>query len=173
MHLSKGRAFIRNISTIMRSLHDIYDIEYQEAGLIKSRDAVLRRIVENPGSTQEQLANNLKMGKSTISKILVILKKDGYITKVTPEENQRVKLVYPTQKGIDAYQLITTVLNEAIEKCVYPLFTEDEMTFLVEATKKIRKEVEQYWYDKKCEYQHMPKSKYLDALHDDEDEDDI
>ena len=38
----KGRLLIRNIDTITRTMHDLYDEEYSNYGFIKSRDAVLR-----------------------------------------------------------------------------------------------------------------------------------
>ena len=110
----KGRLLIRNIDTITRTMHDLYDEEYSNYGFIKSRDAVLRRVVDQPGVTQDLLAYNLKLNKATISRTLKTLEADGYIYRKTSPSDTRNKQVFTTDKGVDAYDVVSSVLFDMI-----------------------------------------------------------
>lgn len=149
--LFRGHLLIRNIATITRAMHDIYDEEYKNYGLIKSRDAVLRRVVEQPGTTQDLLGYNLKLNKATISRILKILETDGYVIRKSSLTDTRNKEVYPTEKGREAYSVVTSVLFDMIEQCVLPEFSDEDLDKTVEVMNRIRRNIDKYWYEKKLD----------------------
>ncbi|MBQ9985338.1 MAG: MarR family transcriptional regulator [Oscillospiraceae bacterium] len=55
-------------------------------------------ICHTPGRTQEELARELCLDKSTVARALAHLEKCGYITRISNEKDKREYLVYPTEK---------------------------------------------------------------------------
>lgn len=55
-------------------------------------------IVRRPGLSQDKLAQHLCINKSSVTRHLAYLEKNGYIRRETSPEDKREQLVYPTDK---------------------------------------------------------------------------
>lgn len=72
-----------------------------EADLHPSQYAFVLTISHSPGRSQEELARELCVDKSTVARVLACLEKNGYITRAPNEKDRRQTLVYPTEKMLE------------------------------------------------------------------------
>lgn len=93
---------------IMRALNNISRCQaiYRKKAvdledLCTSHYAFVPAVSHNPGLSQEELARELCLDKSTVARALANLEKNGYITRVSNEKDRRQTLVYPTQKMLE------------------------------------------------------------------------
>ena len=70
--------------------------------LFPSHYAFVLSISHSPGRSQEELARELCVDKSTVARVLACMEKNGYITRAPNEKDRRQTLVYPTEKMLEA-----------------------------------------------------------------------
>ncbi len=90
-----------------------------DGGLCAHQYAFVLVICHSPGRSQEELAKELCLDKSTVARTLASLEKNGYITREAKESDKRQYLVHPTGKMLAVYPLICEAnkkWNEQIEK---------------------------------------------------------
>ena len=90
-----------------------------DCGLCAHQYAFVLAICHEPDRSQEELARELCLDKSTVARTLASLEKDGYITRVAKENDKRCYLVHPTGKMLSVYPFICEAnkqWNEQIEK---------------------------------------------------------
>lgn len=86
-------------------------------------------ICRNPGLTQEELAQQIYVNKSTVARQVACLEKKGYLTRVESAADKRKLLLYPTQKALDVQPVIRKMLVEWNEKLLEQ-FAPEERVFL-------------------------------------------
>ena len=97
---------LRDIGVIARALDSISNIEFKELNLAKGQFVYLVRICEHPGIIQEKLAEMLKIDRTTASRAVSNLVKNGFVEKIADDDNKKNKLLYATEKGQALYPLI-------------------------------------------------------------------
>ncbi|EGT2081721.1 MarR family transcriptional regulator, partial [Listeria monocytogenes] len=97
---------LRDIGVIARALDSISNIEFKELNLAKGQFIYLVRICENQGIIQEKLVDILKIDRTTASRAIKNLEKNGLIIKKQNKNNKKNKLLFPTEKGQQLYPLI-------------------------------------------------------------------
>ena len=88
-------------------------------GLCAHQYAFVLAICFKPGRSQEELARELCLDKSTVARTLASLEKNGYITRSENEGDKRQYIVHPTNKMLEVYPSIcqaNAMWNEQIEK---------------------------------------------------------
>lgn len=135
---------LRDIGIISRALDSISNIEFKEISLTKGQFVYLVRICENPGIIQEQLAEMLKIDRTTASRAIKNLEKNEMIIKKRDPESKKNKLLYPTEKGKELYPFIIRENNHS-NSVALEGFTEQEINDLSIALKKVKKNVSKDW----------------------------
>lgn len=69
-------------------------------------------IYENPGLTQDQLAEVISINKGTVANVLKTLEKDGFVERRQNVKDKRIHNLYLTEKGIHSYVLIKKAVEE-------------------------------------------------------------
>jgi DNA-binding MarR family transcriptional regulator len=93
--------FMKMLNNISRS-QAIYRHEKISADdLHSSHYAFVLAICRNEGRSQEELAKELCLNKSTVARALNSLEEKGYITRTPLPQDKRQFSVYPTKKMID------------------------------------------------------------------------
>ncbi len=69
-------------------------------------------ICKNPGLSQDKLVELINVNKSNVTRQLMHLEKDGYITRVPSDDDRRVLCVFPTKKALDLYPCILEIMKE-------------------------------------------------------------
>ena len=72
----------------------------------------LRRICENPGISQDQLAKRLHVNKSNVARQLALLEQNGFIVRKESAKDKRQLEVYPLEKGMEIYPRILEVIKD-------------------------------------------------------------
>lgn len=69
-------------------------------------------ITKNPGITQDELASELCINKSNVTRGLNNLEEMGFVERKSDENDKRILRVYPTEKMIEAFPKIKAVLKD-------------------------------------------------------------
>lgn len=94
------RCLYFNINTLARAVNRIWDNAFAEFGLSPSHAYLLRLVLSSPGLTPKQLSLELKLEKSTITRSLDILQKNGFIRRQKGlTGDAREQGIYPTKKS--------------------------------------------------------------------------
>ena len=72
-------------------------------------------ICKNPGQSQENLASELCVNKSTVARRIDWCLENGYVTRNPAPEDKRCLCVYPTEKAISLLPSIKAVAREWTE----------------------------------------------------------
>ncbi|EQC0597552.1 MarR family winged helix-turn-helix transcriptional regulator, partial [Listeria monocytogenes] len=131
---------LRDIGVIARALDSISNIEFKELNLAKGQFIYLVRICENQGIIQEKLVDILKIDRTTASRAIKNLEKNGLIIKKQNKNNKKNKLLFPTEKGQQLYPLIIRE-NEYSNAVALKGFTEAEINMLTDALKKVKENI--------------------------------
>lgn len=135
---------LREIGMIARALDSISNIEFKELELTKGQYLYLVRICENPGIIQEQLLELIKVDRSTATRAIQKLELNGFIEKEPDTENKKIKRLFPSEKGKEAYPFIKRE-NEHSNHVALEGFTETEAELAALLLRRIRKNIEKDW----------------------------
>lgn len=92
------RCLFFNSNGLVRKLNRIWDAAYQEVGLSAPHAYMLRMIAAEPNLTQKEIAEQLQLEKSTITRFTSILIEKGFIVKQSTADGRQNSLV-ATEKG--------------------------------------------------------------------------
>lgn|SRR5699024_2225654 len=135
---------LRNVGVISRALDSISNIEFKELDLAKGQFVYLVRIYENPGIIQEKLAEMLKIDRTSASRAISNLEKNGFILKKSDENNKKNKLLFVTKKGEDLYPFIIRE-NEHSNEVALKDFSETEVIKLAEMLERVKENISNDW----------------------------
>lgn len=138
------KEILREIGMIARALDSISNIEFKEYDLTKGQYLYLVRICENPGIIQEKLAEMIKVDRTTASRAIKNLEKNGFIEKREDKYNKKIKKIFPTMKGENVYPKIKRE-NDHSNSVALAGFTEREVEIISHLLQRVRKNIEVDW----------------------------
>lgn len=144
MEVHALKEILREIGMIARALDSISNIEFKALDLTKGQYLYLVRICENPGIIQEKLAEMIKVDRTTAARAIQKLELNGFIEKIDDEHNKKIKKLFPTAKGSDAYPFIIREHDHS-NGVALAGFTESEAETLFHLLQRVRKNVETDW----------------------------
>lgn len=97
---------MKNINTISRCATLYREEKLADCGINGYQAPYLPELCANPGITQEQLAQKLHVNRSSVTRQLTFLEKNGFVRRVRSESDHRAIEVYPTQKAEEALPLV-------------------------------------------------------------------
>ena len=68
-------------------------------------------ICKSPGITQDELVRLICVNKSNVTRHLNALEQAGFITRVPSQRDRRLHIVRPTQKALDIYPKVRSVMQ--------------------------------------------------------------
>lgn len=94
----------------------VFRASVSECEIAASRHAYVLEICREPGRTQDALAAELCVNKSSVARVLDSFEENGYIERIPSSKDKRCLLVYPTEKLLRVYPKIkeTTVRWKSI-----------------------------------------------------------
>jgi DNA-binding MarR family transcriptional regulator len=135
---------LREIGMIARAFDSISNIEFKEFDLTKGQYLYLVRICENPGIIQEQVAEMIKVDRTTAARAIKRLEMNGFIEKKEDQHNKKIKKLHPTEKGEKVYPFIIRENDHSHDVALEGLSEQEAETFL-EQLVKVRKNIEKDW----------------------------
>ena len=94
------RSLTKSIMIISRCTALYRDKYLSEYGLSGYQAPYLPAVCNHPGITQDQIAQELHVNRSSVTRQLTLLEENGYITRKRRETDRRAVEVYPTEKGL-------------------------------------------------------------------------
>ncbi|PNQ80665.1 MarR family winged helix-turn-helix transcriptional regulator [Paenibacillus sp. F4] len=135
---------LREIGMIARALDSISNIEFKEYDLTKGQYLYLVRICENPGIIQEKLAEMIKVDRTTASRAIKKLVINGFIEKKKDNHNQKIKKLFPTEKGNNVYPFIKRE-NDYSNNVALEGFSEREIETIFNLLQRVRENIGEDW----------------------------
>lgn len=102
----------RRLNVIVRCAALYREKALAGTGVGPYENAYLFYICHNPGASQEKLAKELYVNKSSVTRHLSHLEAEGFLTRVPDETDRRSLLVYPTEKAMAILPRLQEVSKE-------------------------------------------------------------
>lgn len=90
----------------------IYRTQKTEGRLQGVYHSYILTICRNPGLSQERIAKHMCINKSSVTRHLAYLEKNGYVERHPSEKDKREMLVYPTEKMINTHPEVRAITRE-------------------------------------------------------------
>ena len=117
---------MRRINVVSRCQGVFLAERLKEMGLGTCHHTYLLHVAKKPGISQEELAREVCVNKSSVARGLANLESQGYVERRSSEQDKRVLQVYPTQKTMEILPQIRAALTEW-NGYLTADFTEEEM----------------------------------------------
>lgn len=124
MDRSDPRRALMKIGFISRSQRKVFASVFSQYGVHPSQGFALSMIVHQPGRSQRELADAMRLERATVTVTLQKLERGGFIRREPDPDDQRVMRIFPTQKGIEAETNITSEIDRFHQACIESLDSE-------------------------------------------------
>ena len=103
-----------------RALHHNINLSLQRAGIpiIIEQWAVMRELFNKNKLTQQELANITRKDKTTLTRLIDTLEKNGWVKRIADPLDRRKKLVCYTEKAVNNKEKIIRILRENNKKAL-------------------------------------------------------
>lgn len=91
--------------------------------------ALLKQVIDNPGSTVGELATALGLQQPNVSTAIRLLAQRGFVTREKSEADRRVSRVLPTDLGVSEHQAISEAWAHPVDAALAEL-SEDQRAAL-------------------------------------------
>lgn len=92
--------FMRQIALTYRCSLRFRENELMDTGLSGCQTPYLTALYRSPGISQEEMARQLNVNKSSVTRQLSILEDKGYVKRDPDPKDKRSLLLYPTEKAL-------------------------------------------------------------------------
>lgn len=115
------RCLYFNINALTRKINKIWEQTFSELDLSPSHAYLLRLILEKPAISQKEIAEELKLEKSTVTRFIDNLQQRGYLKRI---KRGREQIIQPSSsakkleqqlnsKGEELYKEMTKVIGKS------------------------------------------------------------
>jgi len=126
-----------NLTKTANAMRNRFNTFLKPYGLTSEQYIILKAIKENPDITQTQLAEILEKEKTTLSRMLDTLIKNGFILKQTPANDRRSFTLQWTEKTHTVMFELVPAVTELNAK-VLSLFEPDEVACFFKFMRRLR-----------------------------------
>ena len=120
---------IRNMTEVARCGVQYRTEQLEAMGLKACHPSYLKDICDNPGISQDKLAQRICINKSNVARQAAILEEDGFITRTPYSTDKRIMQLFPTQKTLELLPQISQILVD-LECCLTDGLSEEEKDLL-------------------------------------------
>ncbi len=119
--------FMKTLNNISRCQSSYRAEKLSVEKLCVAHHTFVLAICRKPGSSQEKIAQEICLNKSTVARTLNSLEEKGYIERKPNMENKREILVFPTEKMLSVLPQVRAIASEWNEMLVEDI-PEDELS---------------------------------------------
>jgi DNA-binding MarR family transcriptional regulator len=113
------------------------------SGLNGYQSGYILNICRKPGITQDQLAQQLHVNRSNVTRQLALLEENGFVGRSQSESDKRSIEVYPTKKAVATMPIVQNVLYEWNDYLTED-FTEEEKKCFISLLERVAHKAENY-----------------------------
>ena len=106
------RCLYFNTNALARKLNSVWENAFAQFDLPPSHAYLLRLVLESPGLTQQELARELRLNKSTVARFVAALEKKKLLVREDTESDQREKKVKPSRKAVSIHRDLEKLGND-------------------------------------------------------------
>lgn len=126
------RCLYFNTNVLARKIDKLWTEAFGELGLAPAHAYLLRLVLEKPGLVQKEIAQELSLEKSTITRFIDKMVAEDYLYRtVAATNNLKEQCIYPTEKAIKIKDKLNDIGNQ-LYKRMKGLLSEDELKLMVE-----------------------------------------
>tara|TARA_R110000850_G_scaffold108830_7_gene221367 strand:- start:34 stop:447 length:414 start_codon:yes stop_codon:yes gene_type:complete len=129
------RCLYFNSNTLARKLNARWEEAFAPFDLPPSHAYLLRLVLECPGLNQQQLAKELQLNKSTVTRFVVAMEKKKLLIKKGTSEDQRENSIWPTKKARSIHVKLERLGNELYSSMCEAIGRENVEAFVKMARK--------------------------------------
>lgn len=104
-------SFTHSLNIIGRCTQMQRSAGLKKLGICGGQVPYLLRLCRCPGLTQEELAKALYFNKSTVTRQIAALEKQGLVRRESSREDRRCQLVYPTEQALEIIPLVRELVR--------------------------------------------------------------
>lgn len=113
-----------------RLMRKRFEVRGSEFGLSSAQWRLLVRLVKETSATQARLAELLEIEPISVSRLLDRMEEGGWVERKQHATDRRVRMVFPTEKGRDAFLAVKSVAGEVFDEALAGLSTEDRRALI-------------------------------------------
>ncbi len=106
------RCIYFNLNTLTRNINKLWDEAFKRHGLSPAHGYLLRAVLANPGMSQKELADELLLDPSTITRFIDALSTRRLVERRPSKDNARESTVVPTARGKALHKELEQTGNE-------------------------------------------------------------
>jgi len=116
MPVTEARYLAFLIMEAARLQRTVFDRRVRKIGFTRTQWMALRRVGDQPGVSQSELAELLEVEKATAGRVIDKLETFGWLERRPDENDRRVKRVYLTELGRRIHSDITPIAEAMVEE---------------------------------------------------------
>ncbi|MGR9106852.1 MAG: MarR family winged helix-turn-helix transcriptional regulator [Gammaproteobacteria bacterium] len=125
------RCLYFNANHLSRVVGKIWKDAFDEVGLAPAHAYLLRLILQKPGMFQREIADELYLEKSTITRFVDKMIDEGYVVRRTSDTgNKKEQRIYPTERAKEIEDRLNRIGDELYAR-MQSTVTHDELRHLV------------------------------------------
>lgn len=126
----------------------IMESSLEKVGVFQGQHRILMELSENEYHSQKEIAAAMKVSTATIAIALKKLEKNGYINKITDEEDNRLNIIVITEKGRNVIEMSRQLFDD-IHSTMFAGFSYEEKINFVNMLDRIEDNLLRYEEKKK------------------------
>ena len=139
----KLHPFMRQISITYRCAMRFRENALADTGLAGGQTPYLTTLYRQPGISQEELARQLNVNKSSVTRQLSVLEKKGYVHREPSATDKRILLFYPPDKALEVKERLYRCYHDWNSYLTHD-FTDEEQELLSRLMVRIADRAEDY-----------------------------
>lgn len=114
--LSEGRYLAFLIVDAARLQRTVFDRRVRKLGFTRTQWLVLRRLGEQPGVSQSELAEMLEVERASAGRLIDRLEENGWLERRQDDDDRRINRIYLTEKGRSVHGIIGPIAEAMVEE---------------------------------------------------------
>lgn len=135
--LSEGRYLAFLIMEAARLQRTVFDRRVRKIGFTRTQWLALRRVHDQPGVNQSELAVLLEVEKASAGRVIDKLEAFGWLERRPDDNDRRVNLIYLTNLGRRIHREVTPLAEAMVEEEL-SLLTREERETLTDLLLKVK-----------------------------------
>ena len=117
--------FLWRMDLITRRASVFRTLRHKGSELSGCHHPFVMQICKNPGRSQEWLAKNMTLNKSTVARALTHLENKGYVRREADKNDKRALRVYPTERMLSVLSDVRKITDEWNERLCEGISSEE------------------------------------------------
>lgn len=130
--------FMRNINVISRCATAYREERLSQYGITGNQAPYISIICTHPGITPKEIADKMHVNKSTVTRIIEKLEKNGFVRQERSNADKRTLQIFPTDKASEVCDIVRVTFRDW-KMLLTTVLTEQQLEMIEELTELLMK----------------------------------